>query len=76
MNPADFLDRTIDFLMERFGTPSPNYVPPSRPVPQPSMKDIPFGPYQPLINEAERVKDLLNKQTAEKERRIRKLLEE
>jgi len=76
MNPADFLDRTIDFLMERFGTRSPNYVPPSRPVPQPSMKDIPFGPYQPLINEAERVKDLLNKQTAEKERRIRKLLEE
>jgi len=76
MNPADFLDRTIDFLMERFGTRSPNYVPPSRPVPQPSMKDIPFGPYQPLINEAERVKDLLNKQTAEKERRIRKQLEE
>ncbi len=60
MNPVDFLNRTIDFLMERFGTRSPNYVPPSRPVPQPSMKDIPFGPYQPLINEAERVKDELN----------------
>ena len=74
MNPADFLDRTIDFLMERFGTRSLNYVPPSRPVPQPSMKDIPFGPYQPLINEAERVKDLLNKQTAEKERIIREQL--
>jgi hypothetical protein len=74
MNPADVLDRTIDFLMERFGTRSPNYVPPSRPVPQPSMKDIPFGPYQPLINEAERVKDLLNKQTAEKERIIREQL--
>ena len=74
MNPADFLDRTIDFLMERFGTRSPNYVPPSRPVPQPSMKDIPFGPSQPLINEAERVKDLLNKQTAEKERIIREQL--
>jgi len=74
MNPADFLDRTIDFLMERFGTRSPNYVPPSRPVPQPSMKDIPFGPYQHLINEAERVKDLLNKQTAEKERIIREQL--
>jgi hypothetical protein len=38
------------------------------------MKDIPFGPYQPLINEAERVKDLLNKQTAEKERIIREQL--
>jgi hypothetical protein len=74
MNPADFLDRTIDFLMERFGTRSPNYVPPSRPVPQPSMKDIPFGPYQPLINEADRVKNLLNKQTAEKERIIREQL--
>jgi hypothetical protein len=40
MNPADFLDRTIDFLMERFGTRSPNYVPPSRPVPQPDRKSV------------------------------------
>jgi len=74
MNPTDFLNRAVDFLIEHFGTRTPNYVPPSRPVPQPSMKDIPFGPYQPLINEAERVKDLLNKQTAEKERIIREQL--
>lgn len=74
MNPVDFLDRTIDFLMERFGTRSPNYVPPSRPVLQPSMKDIPFGPYQPLINEAERVKDALNEQTRRKEQIINEQL--
>ena len=76
MDPRQFLDRainsTIDFLMERFGTRSPNYVPPSNPVPQPrpTMRDIPFGPYQPLIDEAERVKDALNEQTREKQRII------
>ena len=32
------------------------------------MRDIPFGPYQLLINEAERVKDALNEQTREKQR--------
>jgi hypothetical protein len=67
MNPFEFLNNAIvnvlTGLTERYGTRSPNY-----PVPQPrsTMRDIPFGPYQPLINEAERVKDALNEQTRRK----------
>jgi len=71
MAPLEFLNNAIDFLMDRFGQP---VIPPSRSTPTPSMPDIPFGPYQPLIKEAERVKDLLNKQTADKERIIREHL--
>ena len=74
MNPFEFLNNAIvnvlTGLTERYGTRSPNYVPPSNPVPQPrpTMRDIPFSPYQLLINEAERVKDALNEQTREKQR--------
>jgi hypothetical protein len=74
MNPFEFLNNAIvnvlTGLTERYGTRSPNYVPPSNPVPQPrpTMRDIPFGPYQQLINDAERVKDALNEQTREKQR--------
>ena len=71
MGPREFLNNAIDFLMDRFGQP---VVPPSRPAPSPSMPDIPFGPYQPLINEAQRVKDELNKQTRRKEQFIREQL--
>jgi hypothetical protein len=38
------------------------------------MRDIPFGPYQPLIDEAERVKDALNEQTRRKEQIINEQL--
>ena len=67
MDPREFLNNAIDFLMDRFGQP---VVPPSRPAPDPSMRGIPFGPYQPLINEAERVKNALNEQNREKQRII------
>jgi len=76
MNPFEFLNNAIvnvlTGLTERYGTRSPNYVPPSNPVPQPrpTMRDIPFGPYQPLINEAGRVKDALNEQTRRKQQII------
>jgi hypothetical protein len=52
MNPFEFLNNAIvnvlTGLTERYGTRSPNYVPPSNPVPQPrpTTSDIPFGPYQ------------------------------
>lgn len=71
MNPFEFLNNAIvnvlTGLTERYGTRSPNY-----PVPQSrsTMRDIPFGPYQPLINEAERVKDALNEQTRRKQQII------
>ena len=71
MDPREFLNNAIDFLMDRFGQP---VVPPSRPTPDSSMRGIPFGPYQSLINEAERVKDALNEQTREKQRIIDKEL--
>jgi len=67
MDPREFLNNAIDFLMDRFGQP---VVPPSRQPPDPSMRGIPFGPYQPLINEAERVKDALNEQTRRKQQII------
>ncbi len=73
MNPFEFLNNAIvnvlTGLTERYGARSPNY---SNPVPQPrsTMRDIPFGPYQPLINEAERVKDALNEQTRRKQQII------
>jgi hypothetical protein len=77
MNPFEFLNNAIvnvlTGLTERYGTRS-NYVPPSNPVPQPrsTMRDISFGPYQPLINEAERVKDALN----ERNRRQKEIMRE
>ena len=75
MDPREFLNNAIDFLMDRFGQRLvPDAVPPSRPAPSPSMSDIPFGPYQPLINEAQRVKDELNEQTRRKEQFIREQL--
>lgn len=79
MDPRQFLERAIvstyDFLMDRLGQRLvPDAVPPSRQTPVPSMRDIPFGPYQPLINEAERVKDELNEQTRRKEQFIREQL--
>jgi len=68
MNPFEFLNNAIvnvlTGLTERYGTRSPNYPVPQ---PRPTMRDIPFGPYQPLINEAERVKDALNEQTRRKQ---------
>jgi len=73
MNPFEFLNNAIvnvlTGLTERYGTRSRNYVLPSNsvPPPRPTMRDIPFGPYQPLINEAERVKDALNEQTRRKQ---------
>jgi hypothetical protein len=75
MNPFEFLNNAIvnvlTGLTESYGTRSPNY-----PVPQPrsTMRDIPFGPYQPLINEAEEVVRKLNDQTRRKEDFIRKEL--
>jgi hypothetical protein len=80
MNPFEFLNNAIvnvlTGLTERYGTHSPNYVSPSNPVPQPrpTMRDIPFGPYQPLITRAEEVVRELNDQTRRKEDFIRKEL--
>jgi hypothetical protein len=71
MDPREFLNNAIDFLMDRFGQP---VVSPSRQPPDPSMGGIPFGPYQPLINRAEDVKNKLNEQTRRKEEFIRKEL--
>ena len=71
MDPREFLNNAIDFLMDRFGQP---VVPPSRPTPDPSMRGIPFGPYQPLINEAERVKDAANARNRRQQEMICKVL--
>ena len=82
MNPFEFLNNAIvnvlTGLTERYGTRSPNYVPPSNPVPPPrsTMRDIPFGPYQPLINEAERVKDALNERNRRQKESIDAALRE
>jgi len=82
MNPFEFLNNAIvnvlTGLTERYGTRSPNYVPPSNPVPQPrpTMRDIPFGPYQPLIDEAERVKNAANARTRNQRDMIYKVLGE
>ena len=70
MNPFEFLNNAIvnvlTGLTERYGTRSPNYVPPSNPVPQPrpTTSDIPFDP----INRAIQVVGDLNYQTREKQR--------
>jgi hypothetical protein len=80
MNPFEFLNNAIvnvlTGLTERYGTRSPNYVPPSNPVPQPrpTTSDIPFGPYQPLINDAERVKDAVNARNRRQQEMICKVL--
>ena len=71
MDPRQFLDRVLSGMFDLFGQP---VVPPSRPTPDPSMLDIPFGPYQTLINRAEDVKNKLNEQTRRKEEFIRKEL--
>ena len=82
MNPFEFLNNAIvnvlTGLTERYGTPSPNYVPPSNPVPppRPTMRDIPFGPYQPLIKRAGEVVDALNDQTRRKKEIIDAALRE
>ena len=76
MNPFEFLNNAIvnvlTGLTERYGTRSPNYVPPSNPVPQPrpTTSDIPFD----LINRTRQVVDDLNYQTREKQRIIDKEL--
>jgi hypothetical protein len=64
MNPLEFL---FDFMIDNFGR---DVVPKSRPTPAPSMRDIPFGPYQPLINRARQVTDDLNEQTRRKQQII------
>lgn len=82
MNPFEFLNNAIvnvlTGLTERYGTRSPNYVPPSNPVPQPrpTMRDIPFGPYQPLIDKAEEVKNAANARTRNQRDMINKVLGE
>lgn len=76
MNPFEFLNNAIvnvlTGLTERYGTRSPNYVPPSNPVPQPrpTTSDIPFD----LIKRARQVVGDLNYQTREKQRIIDKEL--
>ena len=80
MNPFEFLNNAIvnvlTGLTERYGTRSPNYVPPSNPVPQPrpTMRDIPFGPYQPLIDKAEEVTKAANARTLRQQEMICKVL--
>lgn len=78
MNPFEFLNNAIvnvlTGLTERYGTRSPNYVPPSNPVPQPrpTTSDIPFD----LINRARQVVGDLNDQTRRKEQIIKEQLRE
>lgn len=71
MDPRQFLENVLDGMFSLIGQP---VVPPSRQPPDPSMGGIPFGPYQPLINRAEDVKNKLNEQTRRKEEFIRKEL--
>jgi len=72
MNPFEFLNNAIvnvlTGLTERYGTRSPNYVPPSNPVPppRPTTSDNPFD----LIKRAKEVVHDLNYQTDMKQRII------
>ena len=43
-------------------------------LPRPTMRDIPFGPYQQLINDAERVKDAANARNRRQQEMICKVL--
>jgi hypothetical protein len=72
MNPFEFLNNAIvnvlTGLTERYGTRSPNYVPP--PQPRPTTSDNPFD----LIKRAEEVVRDLNYQTDLKKKIIDKEL--
>lgn len=79
MDPRQFLERAIvstyDFLMDRLGQPLVQKpIPPSSRAPDPSMLDIPLGPYQPLIERTRQVVGDLNEQTRRKEQFIREQL--